>query len=800
MKKLWKQAMLFGMVLCAAANLAVAGAVAMPEETIAIDSSNFPDSAFQTWVQTKDTDGDGLLSQAERDAVTQADLRKCGIQDLRGLEWFSSLETLNCSENDLTRLELPDLPALKSLTCNENARLEVVDLRGAPALEQFSCFHSNLTELDLHAVPNLQYCVWGGSPLQELDLSGNSELRVLHVLGGDLTSADLSHNPKLDTLLWNHTRIGALDLSHQQDLTYLNCTDNRLTRLDLSQNPKLETLYANNNQLLAVQIPESVTFCELTGQRPASWTLEPGQNSLSLSQLAPWMRADAIENLSGGTLQDDRIVLDAPNQTLTYRYTDGVAQLDATLNVTGENGWAEPLHIDDWTYGDPPAQPQARPAFGTVTFSYATSEQGPFQSEPPESAGTWYVRAQVEATAQYNGLEATESFEIHPAVPTYTTPETKYATYGDYLAYVALDAGFYWENGSLHVGDAGEQTHWSFYVPHDNIDYQIVGHIPVQVKVAPYDGTLLPIPTLSSRDDAEQMVIRHGDWVLEKDKDYTLQFTTQNGQTQCTIQFQGNYTGTVVRSFAEEVSNHSGGGSSSGSTGGGGGGQPVTPQPPVDQPDNGVSDWLDTTHHGAYIHGYPDGRFGPEGTLTRAEAAQMFDSLLKDRDVPITAHFADVPDDAWYAEAVNRLASLGMVVGVGEDRFLPDRGMTRAEFVAIAVRFAKPVAGDPYAFPDVPEDAWFYDAVMDAVHYGWISGNPDGTFAPNAPVTRAEATAILNRMLGRSADPDYLADPTGLRTFSDVPATHWAYADICEAANAHTYEKNPAGESWKELL
>ncbi len=228
MKKLWKQAMLFGMVLCAAANLAVAGAVAMPEETIAIDSSNFPDPAFQTWVQTKDTDGDGLLSQAERDAVTQADLRKCGIQDLSGLEWFSSLETLNCSENDLTRLELPDLPALKNLTCNENARLEAVDLRGAPALEQFSCFHSNLTELDLHAVPNLQYCVWGGSPLQELDLSSNSELRMLHVLGGDLTSADLSYNPKLDTLLWNHTRIGALDLSHQQDLTYDKSIDDVL--------------------------------------------------------------------------------------------------------------------------------------------------------------------------------------------------------------------------------------------------------------------------------------------------------------------------------------------------------------------------------------------------------------------------------------------------------------------------------------------------------------------------------------------------------------------------------------------
>ena len=122
------------------------------------------------------------------------DLRKLGIKDLSGLEWFDALEELNCSENDLVRLELPDLPALTSLTCNENPRLETLDLSGAPALEHLYCFHSNLSEWNLHDVPNLSYLAWGGSPLAELDLSGNPKLHTLHVLGGDLAQADLSHN------------------------------------------------------------------------------------------------------------------------------------------------------------------------------------------------------------------------------------------------------------------------------------------------------------------------------------------------------------------------------------------------------------------------------------------------------------------------------------------------------------------------------------------------------------------------------------------------------------------------------
>lgn len=284
--KVWKKGIFLVLTLGMTGGMFLTGTAQALD--VPVDSSTFPDPAFLSYVQKRDTDGDGLLSQSERDAVTQMDLRKLGIQDLSGLEWFSALESLNCSENDLVSLELADFPALTSLTCNENSRLSELTLSGVPALEQLHCFDSSLSQLDLQGVPNLTYFVWGGSPLEELDLSGNPNLHTLHVLGGNLTHADLSHNEKLDTLLWNHTWIETLDLSHQTELTYLNCTDNHLTALDLSGNEKLETVYAGNNRLLAIRLPQdSVSFCDLSGQRPVPVSLTQGENTVSLTDLVP---------------------------------------------------------------------------------------------------------------------------------------------------------------------------------------------------------------------------------------------------------------------------------------------------------------------------------------------------------------------------------------------------------------------------------------------------------------------------------------------------------------------------------
>lgn len=88
------------------------------------------------------------------------------------------------------------------------------------------------------------------------------------------------------------------------------------------------------------------------------------------------------------------------------------------------------------------------------------------------------------------------------------------------------------------------------------------------------------------------------------------------------------------------------------------------------------------------FYGYPNGHFGTNNTMSRAEVAQMFYNLLLDKSVPMITTFKDVKDDAWYAEAVHTLASLGMIKGIGNEQFAPTRAISRAEFSAMALRFA----------------------------------------------------------------------------------------------------------------
>ena len=217
----------------------------------------------------------------------------------------------------------------------------------------------------------------------------------------------------------------------------------------------------------------------------------------------------------------------------------------------------------------------------------------------------------------------------------------------------------------------------------------------------------------------------------------------------------------------------------------------------ADPDDTGVSGWLNTEDHLAYLNGYGGGLFGPDDHMTRAEAAQMFYNLLLDQDVSSTVRFTDVPADAWYARAVETLASLGMVEGVGGGKFAPERTITRAEFTVMAMRFARLPEGGENPFSDVTSSDWFYDQVVGAVQYGWITGYTDGTFRPEATITRAEVTAITNRLLDRAADEDYVDDHAGeLRQFPDVSASYWAYHDIVEATNAHSYRVYDGEEHW----
>lgn len=204
-------------------------------------------------------------------------------------------------------------------------------------------------------------------------------------------------------------------------------------------------------------------------------------------------------------------------------------------------------------------------------------------------------------------------------------------------------------------------------------------------------------------------------------------------------------------------------------------------------------DLLETEEHISYISGYENGTFRPAGQITRAETAKLFYSLLREKP-ELTAGFSDVPESAWYYTPVCALASLGVLNGYPDETFRPGRGITRAEFVTIASKFSTLLPGD-VQFSDVEKGHWARKAIASCAAYGWVNGYQDGTFRPDAKITRAEAVKILNAILGRSADPSvvrlYYA-----KEFPDVSRSYWAYGEICEAATTHEYTAKGRGEVW----
>ena len=212
--------------------------------------------------------------------------------------------------------------------------------------------------------------------------------------------------------------------------------------------------------------------------------------------------------------------------------------------------------------------------------------------------------------------------------------------------------------------------------------------------------------------------------------------------------------------------------------------------------ESGVSRLLNADDHIAFMVGDDTGNFRPNANITRAEVAQIFYALLKNKNVPITVAFDDVDPDAWYATAVHTIASLGAVKGVGNNLFDPTRPITRAEFATIAANFAK-MSSSQFSFIDVDKSHWAYSFISCASNYGWVAGIGNNVFEPNRSITRAEAATIVNNMLGRIGDLEKIDAGYG-RDFPDVDKSHWGWYEINEAANGHDHSFNSefTKETW----
>lgn len=229
-----------------------------------------------------------------------------------------------------------------------------------------------------------------------------------------------------------------------------------------------------------------------------------------------------------------------------------------------------------------------------------------------------------------------------------------------------------------------------------------------------------------------------------------------------------------------------------------------TPITPIPEPDNSPVG-LNTEDHVAYIIGYEDGTVRPGANITRAEVATIFFRLLTDETREAywsqANGFTDVPSEAWYNNAVSTLTRAGILDGYEDGSFRPNASITRAEFTKIAVSFFKHVGGaSSNPFNDVPDSAWYAEFVKAAAELGLIDGYEDGTFRPNAPITRAEACAIVNRTLGRAPDKDNLLPEHEMLTWPDNSRDAWYYAQIQEATNSHDYQWLGAIELWTAKL
>ena len=212
---------------------------------------------------------------------------------------------------------------------------------------------------------------------------------------------------------------------------------------------------------------------------------------------------------------------------------------------------------------------------------------------------------------------------------------------------------------------------------------------------------------------------------------------------------------------------------------------------------------LNGEDHFAYIVGYPDKTVHPQSSITRAEVATIFFRLLTEEtrtaNATKTNKYADVSSDNWYNQAVSTLSAMGIIKGDSRGNFNPNAPITRAEFAAIAARFDKTEDVAAASFGDVAMH-WAKPEISVAANNGWINGYTDGTFHPDSKITRAEAMAMINRVLQRL--PESKADLLdGMIQWSDnADTSKWYYLAVQEATNSHYYElKANQHEKWTKL-
>ena len=333
------------------------------EENIEVNAENFPDEAFREYVSGRfDKDGDGVLSPEEIEKVISVKIEnRHDIQDLTGIQYFTSMTILNCKNSGVTAIDVTGNPELGNLNCAKT-QVAKLDVSKNSKLQQLYCFDTQIEALDLSENQKLMILECYDTNLSELDLSKNPALTRIFCQNTGIKTLDLTNQTTVSNLNCSNTNISSLDVSGQANLQNLYCGGTEISELDLSSNPKLilldvenanlSTLDVSGTKVLTLKCKGNPLYTVSLGERgdlllsstfPESTEvdLEVPSSSFDLEEKLPGVDAEKVEIVSGGRLDGTVLSGYEEGTPVIYKYhaydaeeNASSIQLTVTLNLT----------------------------------------------------------------------------------------------------------------------------------------------------------------------------------------------------------------------------------------------------------------------------------------------------------------------------------------------------------------------------------------------------------------------------------------------------------------------------------
>lgn len=799
------------------------------EGGIPIDEINFPDKNFRDFVfWSLDSNRDHRLSQAECDAVEKIDVTQKRITDLKGIEYFTGLKILNCWINELKSLDLSKNTALEELICTRN-KLTTLDVSKLTGLKVLKCSENKLTNLNISKNTTLTVLRCSANEIRTLDVSHNAALRKLVCYENRLRELDVSQNTALTELKCYQNELTTLDVSQNAELRRLVAYSNPLTSvkliekeyLDLQLDPIYQLsvpkgtskiLFPNGFKMENVQ--GTIPGIEATGDG-FKWdgTTEKCEFEYKLSDV-PEKTVKAtvhITNLDDPALNEAiKLVEQAEAKKTEAQYNAAKVKVDA-LNIMNwttdlENRLAE---VKKYVEAENALKAlEAKEAKDLTDEAMAATAQrvnevkrdwrAPLEKRlndlknkktafDPEHVANMAVKTQprnlsytegdelnlaglVVILTDNKGVKKDVALEDFEATGITSSPAHK-------AALAAADNG---KKVKLTMGSLAAETE-----PLSIKEKQVfVDTKALQEKI----GEAKALLEKSGQSDFAkklQEVVADVEAVIKNPTDQVAVNNKLSELDKVMNALKDYNEKNQQKAAGEKEKGHRNRRNNTARQGNGGEGRIFGQR--AQEPAT-TENKSDVKHHAvvneAYIYGYEDGSFRPDGNMTRAEAIAMLARLAKlDTSDASRPNYMDVRG-GWYNGAINAMVKAGYMKGYSDGTFRPDEKITRAEFAQMLTAVDKANRIN-VPFADV-KGHWALPAIEQAYANGRIKGYPDGSFRPNHWITRAESVTIVNRLFNRPVNEKALATMRGdMKNFKDISPKHWAYYQILGASNSY---------------